>query len=410
MADALRHRAIRRLWFGQALSSIGDEVYRVGLTWLAVSLIGADVGYLGAAQSAALMILSFVGGRWADGWEPLRTMVRVDVVRAAIVLLPVAVSVFHVVPLSVLVAVALSLSALSAFFDPALQTMLPVFAPDLTILRAATGLMSTTIRLARMVGPAIIGLLSGVIPTVHFFTLDALSFVASAASVHSLRKITTAAARPASERPQSFWEATLSGFRTVRAERGMTHIMWTKAVTGGFWNLAIGLGFALLVQELAPGDVRAFGLLVASYGAGNFAGALYFGNHHRPRPAFLMFAGFALLGVGFVLMGIAPSAHWAMVAAAGAGFAGPMNDLAFSDFVQARFPIVEISRVFRLRLAVETLSTLLCMALAPTLFRVLTVRGTIILCGAVWIVSGLLGLWRLEEIDPSAEETTAPQL
>lgn len=53
MLKALRHRAISRLWFGQALSSVGDEIYRVGLTWLAVGLIGADTGYLTAGQAAA---------------------------------------------------------------------------------------------------------------------------------------------------------------------------------------------------------------------------------------------------------------------------------------------------------------------------------------------------------------------
>ena len=76
MLSALKDRAIARLWFGQAMSSIGDEIYRVGLTWLAVGIIGADTGYLAAGQAAALMILSFVGGKWADRWEPVRTMVR----------------------------------------------------------------------------------------------------------------------------------------------------------------------------------------------------------------------------------------------------------------------------------------------------------------------------------------------
>jgi hypothetical protein len=38
MIKALRQPGIKRLWFGQAFSSVGDEIYRVGLTWFAVGL------------------------------------------------------------------------------------------------------------------------------------------------------------------------------------------------------------------------------------------------------------------------------------------------------------------------------------------------------------------------------------
>ena len=97
MLKALRVKAIRLLWIGQAFSSIGDEIYRVGLIWIAVGLIGADAGYLNCAQLAALMIMSFVGGKWADHWDPLPTMMRVDAWRFFIVLVPVVYSftMFH---------------------------------------------------------------------------------------------------------------------------------------------------------------------------------------------------------------------------------------------------------------------------------------------------------------------------
>ena len=66
MIRALRQPQLLRLWFGQASSSIGDEIYRVGLIWLAVGLMGENTGYLAAGQTASLMLLSFIGGRWAD--------------------------------------------------------------------------------------------------------------------------------------------------------------------------------------------------------------------------------------------------------------------------------------------------------------------------------------------------------
>ena len=260
-----------------------------------------------------------------------------------------------------------------------------------------------------MVGPSIVGLLSNLVPMIHFFTLDAVSFVASAASVHSIGEHVPPArgeARGAEDgRGQdgaaraSFAQAVASGFQTVRAQPGMTFIMSLKAFTGGTWNLAFTLGIALLVQHLAPGDARAFGLVMAGYGAGNFAGALYYGNHHRPHPGRLMFSGYIQFGLGFLLVGISPSIGWMIAAAAFSGYAGPMNELAFSDTIQSRFPLRDISRVFRLRMAVETSSTLFFTGISPLLFRLIGVRGTIAFCGGAWVLSGLLGFFQLKTVE-----------
>lgn len=392
MLKALRHTAIRRLWFGQALSSIGDEIYRVGLTWIAVGIIGADTGYLNAAQAAALMILSFVGGKWADHWDPLKTMIRVDLLRAIIVLTPVIYSFFSPVPLALLAVVAITLSGLGAFFDPALQSTLPKFSPSREVLQATTGLMMTTIRLARMVGPAIIGFLAGILPPIHFFTMDALSFLISAATLNPLQSKEIKPHVGAPRRHISFSEAVLSGFQALRKKQGMSFILISKALTTGTWNLAFGLGFALLVQELAPGDTRSFGMVIAAYGVGNFAGALFFGNRPRHRPALMMFAGYVWLGLGFIVTVLCPTIAWMMVAVAVTGFSGTMNEVTFFDLVQARFPTTEITRIVRLRMATDTTVTLALMLLAPLMFRILGVRSVIGLCGALWMIVGVIGL------------------
>jgi MFS transporter, DHA3 family, macrolide efflux protein len=402
MLKALRHRSIARLWLGQAFSSIGDEFYRVSLIWLVVGLIGKETGYLAAAQAAALMLLSFIGGKWADNWRPLNTMVGVDLIRAVIVLIPVAYSFFAPLSLPLLVVTALLLSGLGAFFDPALQTCLPHFSPDLQTLRSATGLMSTTTRLARFIGPGLIGVLGGFVPPIHFFTLDAFTFAVSAASVRtlcneekkkSLKKRTDNENQTADVRRKriSFAEAIASGFHAVRKQDGMTYLFFSRSLTSGTWNLAVGLGFALLVQKLAGNSTSTFGMVIAGYGGGNLAGALFFGNRQRSKPLMLMFTGFLWLGLGFTLISMAPTIPWIVAACAFTGFAGPMNDLAFVDLIQARFPINEMTKVFRLRLAIETASTLLFMLMSPTLVTWFGVRGVIAMCGIAWMSSGVIG-------------------
>jgi hypothetical protein len=391
MLKALRERSIALLWGGQALSAIGDEIYRVALIWLAVGLIGEDAGYLAAAQAGSLLVLSLAGGHWADEWDHRRTMIGVDGLRALIVLLPVAAFYLGGVTLPVLLASALALSALSAFFDPALQATLPGVSPDLETLEAATGLMATTVRLARAVGPAIVGLLGPLLPTIHFFTLDAASFAVSAYSVSRLRPTAPAPRRPRRGRG-TFRDNLVAGFRAVGADPLMSDLMMVRAAVAALWALAFGLGLALLVRRLAPGDMRAFGWTVALYGVGNLSGALFVGNVRRRRPAFILYGGYACMGLGFVAMGAAPSLAWLGAACVCAGFGGPVNDVPFFDLVQRSYPLEDLPKVFRLRMAVETGACLLLMSFSPALFRAFSPRAVLMACGLGIAALGAAGL------------------
>ncbi len=412
MIQALREPQLLRLWVGQAFSSVGDEIYRVGLIWFAVNLMGADTGYLAAGQTAALMLLSFIGGKWADNWAPLKTMVSVDLIRAVIVLIPVVVSFFMPVSLPLIWIVALSLSAMSAFFDPAAHSMIPVLAKGTELRQATNGLMGTTTRMARMVGPAIVGLLSAFIPMIHFFTLDALTFVVSAICVASLgrfvpqKKILHKINTP-------LFESLKSSYRLISHKRGLKFLFLSKTVTAGTWSLALMIGFPLLIHQVAAGNTQMFGFVMASYGIGNFAGSLIFGSRPLKKLMFAICAGYIWLGLGFSLIGVAPTIPLIIFAAAFAGFAGPISDLAFVDLLQRKFSVGELTKVVRLRIALESAGTLVFMLISPILIKTFSVRAVILFCGLAWIGAGLFGFlqqagWVDESpAEPVEEKTSA---
>jgi len=348
-----------------------------------------------------LMLLSFIGGKWADHWHPLKTMISVDLLRALIVLIPVVTSFFIPLPLTMLWAVALILAALSAFFDPATQATIPLLAKDPAMRQATNGLMGTTIRMARMVGPAIVGLLSAFIPMIHFFTLDALTFCVSALSIYSLKAHLPAKLTDAPKKSIGVWQAIMSGFHLIRKKPGMSYIFFSKGATTGPWNLALMIGFPLLVHQMTNGDAKSFGFVMASYGLGNFIGSLYFGNQLRKRLHHMLFVGYMWLGLGFVLIGLAPSLFLVIMAAALAGLSGPMNDLAFIDLMQTEFEVKDLTKVFRLRLAVEAAGTLFFTLLSPWMIKATDVRTVIVMCGAIWVLVGAAGWIRTHRRDPT---------
>jgi MFS family permease len=372
----------------------------VALIWLAVSLIGADAGYLAAGQCAAVLLFSVVGSQWADRWDHTRTMIAVDLLRAGIVFIPVILSGSIPLSLPLLWIVALSLAGLSAFFEPALQATMLQISPDGRMLKAATGLMGTTMRLARVLAPGVIVLLTPVIPMIHFFTVNALSFLVSALLVGSVRvpKSEPKEQRLIEKSRLSFVKNVSSGFYLAVKNTQFKWMLITKAFASGAWGLGYGLGLVLLVLEIAPHDVRAYGWVIAAYGFGNVGGSLVIGNMQRHRPARLMNLGFIWLGVGFVWMANCDSLAALGVASAFAAIGGPMNDVPFVDSVQRSFKLKEIPKIVRLRMAIETTAILLGMAIAPTLFKSFSAAMVIGLCGGVCVLAGAGGLLKLRGV------------
>src|SRR4051812_27600579 len=85
----LRIRNLRILWTGLSLSAIGDEIYRIGVIWMAIDIAGADASFLPTAQSIALLLTSIFAGGFAERFSPRAMMVAADLLRALLSVLPV---------------------------------------------------------------------------------------------------------------------------------------------------------------------------------------------------------------------------------------------------------------------------------------------------------------------------------
>ena len=82
----LRGAPVALLWGGLSLSALGDQLYAVAMTWIAVQVVGSNAGYLAALQSAVVLLAVLGIGRWADRWDHQRSMIGADLSRAAILL------------------------------------------------------------------------------------------------------------------------------------------------------------------------------------------------------------------------------------------------------------------------------------------------------------------------------------
>lgn len=197
------------------------------------------------------------------------------------------------------------------------------------------------------------------------------------------------------------------GFGAVRRHRLLFTLLLMTAPMNGAWYAALFLGTPLLIEaagiRIAGGSgLAAFGLVIAAYGGANLAATLVVGNMGLPRrPPLMIFLGYFMLGAGIVAMGAAalalPSAWLLPGLLAGAALSGagaPMMDVPTATVRQTELARGDLPAAVRAFMVVNNLGMLGVLALAPTVFNLLGVAPSIMLCGAVIAVQGVYGLAR----------------
>ncbi|MGH7210293.1 MAG: MFS transporter [Acetobacteraceae bacterium] len=405
----LRHGPVALLWSGLALSAVGDQLYIVALSWIAVAVLGAAAGYLTALGAAVTLLVALLAGRWADALEQRRAMLGADLARAGalagVVLLWLASG--GVAP-AALVGAVLVLAAGQAIFRPSLQALLPALVTHPPELPAANGLFDATDRIARMLGPGLVALLAAIVPAVHFLSLDAVSFLASAAALTGIGRLRPGLTLRRAGPPGGALAEVLRGFRAVRRQPLLRFELAISGILNGAWYAAFFLGLPLVIARhhlLGPGGagLGAYGLVISAYGCTNLLATLAIGSRELPeRPAQLLFGGSVVMGAGMLVMAGAIAAGlegWRLLAALAAGSAfgalgGPMHDIPVAVLRQTRLDRGDIPAAVRASLVATSAGALVAMLAAPALFSGLPDAAAMALCAVAVLGVGVAGLAR----------------
>jgi MFS family permease len=297
---ALRHRNFRLFFIGQGLSLVGTWLQQVAMGWLVYRLTDSAwlLGVVAFCNNVGILLFGNLAGVLADRIDRRRGLLTTQslmLVQAVVLAVLVA---FHWVQTWHLIALALWLGTCSAFDVPMRQSMYVHFVEDRGDLANAIALNSMLVNAARVIGPAVAGILLALTGEAVCFALNALSFVAVIVAVLRMHW-------PADIRGHSadgWWTSWVEGARyawslePVRSLLGLVAALaWTIAPysslmpvyakdifgggphTLGYLLSAAGLGALVSTAYLARrASVRGLGLVIAvSAGASGAALALF---------------------------------------------------------------------------------------------------------------------------------------
>jgi MFS family permease len=300
---ALRNPPFRAFWLSQAVSLTGTWMQNLALPWLAYSLTGSPflLGLVGAFQFLPTMLLSLFAGALIDRQLKVKVVfvAQVTLMLGSVLL---AVLVFtNLASYPLLLGVALVLGVANLMDFPARQAMVgELVGKDL--LMNAVALNSSLFNAARIVGPALAGLVMGAWGIGWCFALNALSFLPTLVVLSRLPRRPP----PATGRPKALWTDTKDGLRYVLAMPALRSVLLAVGLMSIF-----GFNFSVLLPVLVKHNLglgeTAYGLLMSCMGVGSFLAAFTIAarSSRGPRTAILALAPLAT-GVLFLGLAFAP--------------------------------------------------------------------------------------------------------
>jgi len=317
---ALRSRNYRLYFYGQSISLIGTWNQRTAVSWVVYTLTHSPLmlGLSLFSSQFPSFLLSLFGGVVSDRYNRYRVLLITQIASLiqslllALLIWSGHYNVWQILFISVL------LGCINAFDVPARQAMVYEMVDDKETLPNALALNSMMVNLARLIGPAIAGIVLEALGASICFMINALSFVAV---IISLLRMKLPPYQPGPREKKALGELR-EGFTYLRHTPSIAKVILMLAAMSLLVIPYVTL-LPIYAKVIFKGNASTFGYIDSFIGLGAISGALYLatrthGTGYTRRR--ILWVNTLIFGAGLILFSYTTSFPLAMVFAMLSGF------------------------------------------------------------------------------------------
>ncbi|MGA2374783.1 MAG: MFS transporter [Candidatus Sulfotelmatobacter sp.] len=266
---ALRHRNFQLFFSGQLISLIGTWMQSVAQSWLVYRMTGSALllGSVGFASQVPVFLFAPLGGIAADRFDRRYIVIATQTVSMLLAFILAALTLFHKVQVWHVFVLASLLGIVNAFDIPGRQSFLVDMVGKEDLMNAIA-LNSSMFNGARVIGPAIAGILVAKIGEGWCFFANAVSYIAVIIGLLLMRVISPLRAAMASP-----LEHMMEGFRFVNQTAPIRALLLLLGLVS-----LVGMPYVVLMpifaDQILHGGARGLGILMGATGVGALLGAL----------------------------------------------------------------------------------------------------------------------------------------
>jgi MFS family permease len=384
---ALRHSNFQLFFFGQSISMIGTWMTRLATGWLVYRLTDSAL-LLGVVSFAGQIVAFLVGpfaGVWVERLNRRKLLVWTQAAAAAQSLAMAALTLAHVITLWEIIALAALQGLINAFDMPARQSFLVQMVEDRSDLGNAIAINSSMANGARLIGPAIAGMVIAGFGEGWCFLIDGISYFAVIASLLMMR-IRYAEFRG---KARSMIVQMREGWDYVRTFRPIRTILILFALTS-LMGFPYGVLLPVFATKVLHGGAHTLGWLTGASGVGALASAISLAVRRSVVGLTRMLqVATAMLGVALILFGLSHTLWLSLVLMVFAGFGLIQNASVSNTIIQTLVSEDKRARVMSYYTMAFFGAAPFGSLLAGTLAQQIGAPHTVILTGACCIVGAI---------------------
>ncbi len=340
---ALRHRNFKLFFFGQSISLIGTWMTRLATSWLVYRLTHSAL-LLGVVSFAGYIVSFALGpfaGVWVERLNRRKLLVWTQAAAAVQSLALAALTLAHVITLWEIIALTVLQGLINAFDMPARQSFLVQMVEDRNDLSNAIAINSSMANGARLIGPALAGLVIAAVGEGWCFLVDGVSYFAVIASLLLMRIKPLNIRRNAT----SMLEQMREGWDYVRTFRPIRSILLLFALIS-----LMGYSYAVLLPVFAGqvlhGGPATLGWLTGASGIGALVSSLSLAVRKSVVGlARMLQIAIAILGGALILFGLSHTLWLSLVLMAFVGFGMIQGASVSNTIIQSLVPEDKRARV-----------------------------------------------------------------
>lgn len=283
------------------VSNTGTWMQRIAQDWLVLQITNSPlaVGITTALQFLPMLVFGLWGGLLVDRYPKRRLLLITQIAMGLLAVLLAALTLAGVVQVWQVYLIALGLGLATVVDNPARQTFVNEMVPK-DLVRNAVGLNSGNFQLARMLGPAVAGVLISAVGIGWAFALNALSYVAVILALMLIRTRELQRMPLTPRGPGQLRE----GLRYVRRTPAL---LWPIVLV--FFVGTFGYNFAIILsaytKDIFHSGADVYGLLNTAMAAGSVAGALVAARRTTATLSVLFLSAVGV-GLGLIVLGLTP--------------------------------------------------------------------------------------------------------
>lgn len=302
LARALVHRNYRLYFMGQGTSVIGTWITRVATSWLVFRLTHSAVllGVVSFAGQVPTFVLSPIAGVWVDRLDRYRvlfvtqTLAMLQSFALAALALTGVIQVWHIIALQMFQGM------INAFDTPSRQSFLVEIVEDRADLPNAIALNSTMVNGARLIGPAVAGVLIAGVGEGWCFFVDGVSYIGVITALWMMEIVR----RVPPSTGARVWDDLKAGVKYAGGSAPIRALLLLLALMS-----IAGMPYSVLLPVIAAdvlhGGAHTYGFLMGAAGVGALIGALHLASRRsvlglgRIIPAACALFGASLIAFSF---------------------------------------------------------------------------------------------------------------